>query len=541
MASTELDSTTTPGGEADAGFTPPQTTASEETNLKLVYNLSVIDQSVSRKYVRRMFIFDFPDTSEDKVEAASGAIRQGLEVALKHYPFLTGKVGPARDPKRNLVQLRYGDTDELRSVTPDIFKIRVHPEDLTFGGYEELCRRGMPVSHWAMENFCASPQGPGLLPEWKPAFTLQANFLEEGALVLCVAFQHSVADGTSIGLFVDKFAAGIRGDTTVDNVGEYSGANLESITENAPKRKVVDCFPEWNFDERQKLPHRHQWDSYVITMSAQMISELKHRVNYCVRRRTLSSAWVSTIDCISALMWVYISRARLVSFKKKTDATVFTTAVSIRDRLGNTVEPTQFGNLFSTVAVEKFIQEVVPRAQSASAKAEKPLLCNASLLEIASCAMDIREGISDVTKAYTVPRLRKLAQLEDPTKASTAAARACLPTKTGVKLGSLVDFGADTNFGIPGTAGDGRPRFCRKPWMMDGGMVNILPRRGGTHGDAPWEILVCLPAHTIEKLVHNDALGPFIDSYVQDKDPRISYRRPAEIPGRPRLPNIDGW
>lgn len=178
--------------------------------LKLTHSLSNIDQSVSRKYVRRMFIFDFPVVNPETTQQATSAIRHGLEIALKHYPFLTGMVGPAGLATRDCVTLQYGATEELRQLRDEIFKVKIHKENAVYEHtYEELCRVGMPTGTLNAEDYCATST-EWKLPRWIPAFALQANFLEDGALILCFEFQHSIADGTSVGLFLDVFAAGIR-------------------------------------------------------------------------------------------------------------------------------------------------------------------------------------------------------------------------------------------------------------------------------------------------------------------------------------------
>ncbi|KAI0011796.1 hypothetical protein F4779DRAFT_571321 [Xylariaceae sp. FL0662B] len=169
-----------------------------------------------------MLIFDFPDTSNGAIEAALDSIRRGLKVAFKYYPFLTGQLGPLKSHSRqNLVQLRYGDAAASGEISPEIFLWSIHKEDL-FYNYQKLCASGMPVSHWEMEDFCVAPTQVDPR-EWPQAFTLQANFLEDGALVLCFAFLHTIADGASILQFFEMFAAGC-GSEILPN--EMSGEHL---------------------------------------------------------------------------------------------------------------------------------------------------------------------------------------------------------------------------------------------------------------------------------------------------------------------------
>lgn len=183
--------------------------------------------------------------------------------------------------------------------------------------------------------------------------------------------------------------------------------------------------------------------------------------------------------------------------------------------------------MFTTVAVPHMI-EVWKLQRKPNGMAALPF---ATLDEIADQALEIRTYLGNVDEEYVLQRLAVLSSLQRPLEASAAAQRACMPTTTGVKFGSLVSFGADVDFGIPGTT-SGYPRWCRKPWMHDEGMINILPRKGGTSGDTPWEILVCLPEKTIKLMLKWEELGQFVDRWVNDGDPLDFVKRKALLPGR---------
>ncbi|KAI0841551.1 hypothetical protein F5Y06DRAFT_193605 [Hypoxylon sp. FL0890] len=152
-----------------------------------------------------MFVFDFPDVSGAAAMKACSSIGEGLDFLFEMYPFLTGRVGPLCHPvKRNLVQLRYSSIARY-----NIFKW-MNVDNRTCYDYRELCKAGMPVSHWNKSEFCAAPSSHKL-SDWPPAFTLQVNCLETGALILCFAFHNSIMDEWSIPLLLARFAAGTRG------------------------------------------------------------------------------------------------------------------------------------------------------------------------------------------------------------------------------------------------------------------------------------------------------------------------------------------
>ncbi|KAI0128709.1 hypothetical protein BJ170DRAFT_682494 [Xylariales sp. AK1849] len=532
MASTSKDS----GSAADPKEKGKEveTISTEEAPLKCVHYLSLLDQAVLRRPVHQMYIFDFPDASQPNIDAAVAAIRQGLEIALKHYPFLTGKVGPG-DREKNTLQLRYGNTPELRSVTPEIFAVACHEKN-TFWTYEDLCKKGMPTAQWPQADWCNMPE---FLDKdgWSQAFTLQANFLPNspafmrnslaaGALVLCFGWHACVADGSSMLMFLEEFAAGIRGDINVEDVEEYESSDIEGLFDvdtsmlDEPNK---EDFPEWDFDENHLMPSRRHWKSWILTVPNKQVASWKNEINdYIETESAAKDISVSTIDCLSAIMWVYITRARYRSLDWETSTTLFTTVVDIRDRFPpELMKATQFGNNSITLGFNRDVYEILPEMTS------HLHLPHAGIAEIATTAMRIRVGIRDsVDEDYIDTRLSILAKLPQPHKAYLAMERALNPTQTGVKLYSLIHYGADIDFGIPGTGGeDGRPRWCRKPWMYDEGAVHVLPRRGGTKGDADWEIMVCLPQNIMTKLLDVDEFGAYVIRYCNDDAEKRQFFR----------------
>ncbi|ORY59072.1 uncharacterized protein BCR38DRAFT_412791 [Pseudomassariella vexata] len=509
----------------------------QERFLKLEHPLSDIDQSVSRKYVRRMFIFDFPDLSQGRKNDTAIALRRGLEVAFKHYPFLTGTVGPGRDLIRNdVVQLRYGDTPDLRAVTTDIFKIRTHPRDEFGNSYRQLCVKRMPVSHLSKEKYCAAPEFKN--SDWRPAFTLQANFLEDingGGLILCFAFQQSIADGTSIKLFLDKFAAGCRGDIgPQDEITEYQAKTLEYMIPGVRQFVPSMITPEWDFDIEQ-MPLKGPVTTGIFTMSAATIERLRNDCTVSLKAtdpRFNENSFLSQTDCISALFWISILRSRCKRIANtprhhNLNLSHFSTAVDARRYLPGPGADAFFGNMFTTAALRRPIGNFF---QPTSDDHELPKITTAL---IATCAYHIRHALKGITPSSLGGRVAVLGELAHPLDATLAATKASKSETTGVRIDSLVAYGADLDFGIPGTGtgagseNDGSPRFVRKPWLTTEGMVNILPRRKGTKGGADWEFLVCGRPNEMRNLVNE--LQQWTTFYVDDTNPSGPHSAEVEM------------
>ncbi|KAI0131718.1 hypothetical protein F4776DRAFT_156369 [Hypoxylon sp. NC0597] len=203
-----------------------------------IHPLSAVDQSAPRQYIRWMFIFDFPDASGPASLSACTSINKGLDYVFDQYPFLTGRLGPLYHPaKKNLIQLRYS-----RTARPDILHWTYH-ETTSGYDYPELCKAGMPVSHWSIPKFCAAPSFYEK-SEWLPAFTLQATFLKSGALVLCFAFHNSVVDQWSIPPILARFAMGTRHPKPILKSVEYRPPDISEYVDHNTTEKF-NKFPEW--------------------------------------------------------------------------------------------------------------------------------------------------------------------------------------------------------------------------------------------------------------------------------------------------------
>ncbi|KAK9781628.1 putative Transferase family-domain-containing protein [Seiridium cardinale] len=490
--------------------------------LRLVHNLSAFDQSVSREYVRYMFLFDFPVVSQTTVEHATAAVRRGLEVAFTYYPFLTGMLGPVDPTTCDRVLLRYGDTEVMRQIRDEIFKVRIQKHNPLIGDYERLCKAGMPTSCLAMEDYCAT-KPDWKLPRWIPVLALQMNFLDDSGLILCLAIQHSVADTTSIDFFLNVFATGIRGEFTKDTAGVYHNAGIDSMFEAEVNERASTVLPkeiaEWDLAGTGSPP-QNEADSHIMAMSATLVREMQRRINKCLEDLGVGPHSVSATECIYALLLVYITRARHLSPPMPSDHDiVFTTAINIRNKFGDDAMLWQFGNVIATVATVQRAGEIISKDRAAVSQ---------SLKYIAFVAYKIRYSNHTFTRDSILNRLTILSNMKNPAEIPVAANRACLPAVSGVKFESLANLGADIDFGIPGTinaAGDRRPRGCRRPWMHDMGTINILPRKGGTEGDADWEILLCFPDKVMQIFTGPEEFGQFLRGYVLEKDPTTFWRR----------------
>ncbi|KAI1505602.1 hypothetical protein F5X99DRAFT_368649 [Biscogniauxia marginata] len=488
---------------------------------------------MDREYVRRMLIFDFGNTSEGSVERVVAYIRQGFKVAFKYYPFLTGRLGPlTHATKKNQVQLRYGDSAATRAITPAIFKWKLHAENELSPSYSFLCARGMPVSHWKMDDYCAAPE-EFEVEDWPQALTLQANFRMDGALVLCLAYLQCVANDVSIHQFLEKFAAGIRGSPIAQhsNIGEYKAPKLDKYIVPGAVGRFND-FPEWGCIEEHKGERgidEHPRESFIYTIPARKIQTVNAAMN-----RWAGATHISAIDSICAIFWVELTRARFgVDDESYLENTRVFITTDVRGILRPPLPKSYFGNMLARAVARYHAESMLPPVHP-----EHNPGCNGRKFAIAG--LIVRQAISSINKAYVQRRMALLEQLEEPVQASEACRRAAQSQSEDMMFESLDYFAADINFGIPGAGidGDGRPRWIRIPWMALEGAVYVLPRRRGL--DANWEVLVCLGYPESRVLLHDSRLGQWAFSFTQDADALRGYHRYGRWFGNRRVTEATG-
>ena len=126
----------------------------------------------------------------------------------------------------------------------------------------------------------------------------------------------------------------------------------------------------------------------------------------------------------------------------------------------------------------------------------------------------MRQAVQDLNDAYVDERLKMFSMLADPADTSRAYTQAIDATHTGIDFSSWRDQGANCEFNIPGLA---RPTidFWRKAWSPNEGAYNILPRKGGSKGEANWEVSLGLSVIDMENVCSKDELGGWISRIVE--------------------------
>jgi len=167
--------------------------------------LSRLDQTVLRVYVRQLLIFPFPVPNSRK--DAQIVLAAGFLATLRQFPFLAGTVEVANS-ETGLLRVQYPENVDEESVKQIL---TTNELDLDTLDYDTLREAGFPPSSLPADSLCPTIliSHPGMDDQYAevlttfskgkpiPIFAAQLNFIR-GGLILSAYTHHSVVDGTGI-------------------------------------------------------------------------------------------------------------------------------------------------------------------------------------------------------------------------------------------------------------------------------------------------------------------------------------------------------
>lgn len=271
-----------------------------------IYNISLLDCIMPKMYI--------PVTSTYKIEegvameAVINDLCSGLKGLLANYRFLAGSV------------FEKDDGTSFVKRGPSHAKFTVHVEDLRdkdFPTYEQLAERNFPVSELDVRmlppGFEPSPINiPG---KGNPATMVQLNIIK-GGLVIGAVFHHLLIDAKGLDAVMAHWAAHTRSlrqgtspppfnpsDLKVGPLNSATADTFDGTKQPIPSLKYAPNAPPTS-DVPPSSMAQHIWHIPASKLAALKASAAP---------RAPGDAWVSTNDCITALMWRAITRARLAA------------------------------------------------------------------------------------------------------------------------------------------------------------------------------------------------------------------------------------
>jgi BAHD acyltransferase len=455
-----------------------------------ILELSRLDQTVLRVYVRQLLIFPFPDPNLRK--DAQIVLAAGLLATLRQFPFLAGTVEVA-DPETGLLKVQYPNNVDEESVRQIL---TTNELDLEILDYETLREAGFPPSSLPADTLCPTIliSHPGIDDQYAevlttfskgqpiPIFASQLNSIR-GGLILSAYIHHSVVDGTGIAKIYQVWSNNTRnfhaGSSLPDQANPSSLNRARHALDTLADGATAMELPEFrNPNAPPTAPLRtspYPLSAKLLIFSYQKISSLATSLTHMTKTR------ISPFTAICALVWTHVTRARRAALLAAgIETTALGIAIDHRKRVGALLPDDYLGNCANGMIVRLPLASIPATGKMA----------------IENAALALSGALGEVDLDWFCARLLELSKREVSTKWILN-----LDTQNGpdIFITSWQHIGADEEWGIPGTmrAGEGegegwacKPAAIRKPHNLWEGGMQILPRKRGE--EAPFEIPLCL-------------------------------------------------
>ncbi|KAK3341948.1 transferase family-domain-containing protein [Lasiosphaeria hispida] len=480
--------------------------------------MTSLDQTAPKGVIRLVFGFGFPNHRRvaDQIliqKEAFDFLRSRLRSSLLRWPFLGGQVVQAEGDEH--FQLVYSN-DPLKF---GFFRYKREVFDAQWmdlpgvADYNELQMLGGPgefIPPSAMDKDLLS-LSPDLLA--KHPVTLRLSFIP-GGLLLCFSFDHRVMDGGAVVEFLNFFAS----ETVLTST--QSVTPLVEAKEKIIEMEKCAALSQYDIGDNVLYPSADSSASpsvaKVFLFTAEAVEKLHEFALAHLASRYGRQAFVSKIDVICGLVWLHATRVRQHRLKPD-DTTHFISAADIRSRVSPPLGAGYIGNMFVRLVSVATVKDLL---DGAGARTREDI--------VAEAAWRIRKTVENLGSPEYVANCIKLAGHPNPRKSETIFHAGLHRATSFVDNSSWVGLGADVEFKIPGThynlpgTEGGKAQWVRKGYSARG--MTILPRQGGTRGDALWEVVIALRADDMGKIRGEEELGrytsenSYVEYFVHDSD-----------------------
>lgn len=283
------------------------------------YELSDLDKGGFLKEVTVALFYEVPPTAD--VETLISSLEEGLKNAIDQLPFMSG-------------DLQFENTGKLCVVkSPENqVKFQIRRFDST---------EHKPLSTLAQTSFApGSLDLTAFLPKFpegkKPVCVLKLNIIEEG-LVLGLRVNHAAGDWSSIDKFLSLICQSCKAhqeginmpnfmpDLSRDPYNTPADVSKYSRHDSLERLRLFYVMEKSQF----KLPSSTPSQPRIYRISDAGIKDIKAQCSLYLT----GVEFVSSYDCISALLWTSITRARLqLHPEKKTSLSRFIHPIDVRTR-----------------------------------------------------------------------------------------------------------------------------------------------------------------------------------------------------------------
>ena len=441
-------------------------------------NLSIFEQSPRLREVYTQLCFCYALSNASSQTAIIATLIRGLERLTASFPWVAGQVineGASEGNTGTYTIAPFGVLPQLviKDLTNDHSAPRMH----------ELRAANFPFSMLDEKVICPRMTlggGEGeTMADATPVLLLQANFVD-GGLLLCIVASHSVMDIVGQVQMIHLLSKTCQDEAFSDDEvknGNLDRRNLISIPEDTKQDRIptasnTNTNPPLHPvpDEEQMTQGKLAWA--YITFSYPSLVALKALAS------SSTTAFVSTDDALSALLWQVIARSRLARLSPDTES-LFNRNVDLRPYFS--IPSSYPGNLSAKTRHSSTLGELAEQSLGAIATQLRSALDPDPLKQSAYNEARTLAGKKDKSSKKQVDRSKTIVL-------SSWAKTAC--------------YGKGLDFGL----GMGEPVAVRRPRFREvEGVVYFLPR--SLEGEIA--VGVCLRCDDLENLMGDEGFGGF--------------------------------
>ena len=258
--------------------------------------------------VNSPLVFCFP-VADNSYTAVLDVLRHGLSRLSLHFPWVAGQLFNEGSSSRNSGTFKIAPLDDTPRLT-----IKDLRHDPSFA-FDTLQKIHFPAS--MLDEAVLSPCKtlPGSPSEISPVLLLQAN-LVNGGLLLTIAGQHNTMDMTGQGHVIHLLSKACHNEpftsdeVRIGNLNRHGIIPLLDSYEPGPEVALQVGTPLSSLASSDCLVHPspsrpggYPWATF--TFSASSLARLK-----ALASKTRTTAYISTDDVLTALIWQSVLRAR---------------------------------------------------------------------------------------------------------------------------------------------------------------------------------------------------------------------------------------
>ncbi|KAK4169039.1 transferase family-domain-containing protein [Cladorrhinum sp. PSN259] len=327
-----------------------------------VIELSTLDQQAQRHYAKFLLFFNLGHNGPH--DPVIRHLKQGLSAALSELPDFASSISPDPASCRKELQLLLGPASGVpwRDVDHTAQDGR-----WLFGSYQDLAGDKFAMNGISLE-LLVHPAASIVSADTVSlaAFLVQANLIR-GGLILSVSWHHTVADAHGLNLLMRSWA-----NHTKNSIIKGRPDNPPGPTSTAQERwrlQIGQCGP--HNDTIVKILSNYVTKATVRAPATHLHTHLVDRQENITTRFQISTWYLArkslqslredignategsggiftAVECVSALTWRCISRARHLHVTDEHGTSLFTTRIDFRQHLnpplsdgfvGNACEP----------------------------------------------------------------------------------------------------------------------------------------------------------------------------------------------------------